>query len=73
MWDGHAKAKVLKMEGKIGCIAEGSFADLLLLSANPLEDVTILNKPGEFVKGIIKDGRVVASRLDGLRVEISLI
>jgi imidazolonepropionase-like amidohydrolase len=61
------------MEGKIGCIKEGAFADLLLLSANPLEDVTILNKPKEFVKGIVKDGRVVSSRVEGLRVEISLL
>jgi imidazolonepropionase-like amidohydrolase len=61
------------MEGKIGCITEGAFADMLFLSANPLEDVTILNKPKEFVKGIIKDGRVVSSSIDGLRVEVSLL
>jgi len=70
---GSHVAKVLKMEGKIGCVAEGAFADLLLLSANPLEDVTIFNKPAKYVKGIIKDGRVVTSRLDGLKVEVSLM
>ncbi|WVQ85098.1 hypothetical protein IAT38_007262 [Cryptococcus sp. DSM 104549] len=66
-------AKVLGMQGKIGVIKEGAFADLLLLSANPLEDVTILNNPPKFVKGIIKDGRVVRSALDGLRVEVPLV
>ncbi len=70
---GSHVAKVLKMEGKIGCVTEGAFADLLLLSANPLEDVTIFNKPAKYVKGIIKDGRVVTSRLDGLKVEVSLM
>lgn len=46
---------------------------MLLLSANPLEDVTIRNKPAEFVKGFIKDGRVVTSRINGLKVEVPLM
>jgi imidazolonepropionase-like amidohydrolase len=29
-------AKMLRMEGKIGVIAPGAFADLLVLDANPL-------------------------------------
>lgn len=66
-------AKVLKMEGKIGCLKEGAFADLLLLSGNPLEDVTILNKPHQYTQGIVKDGRVVHSNIQGLKVEISLV
>ncbi|WVQ62023.1 uncharacterized protein L199_000156 [Kwoniella botswanensis] len=66
-------AKVLNMQGKIGIIGEGAFADLLLLSANPLEDVGIFNEPHKYVKGIIKDGRVVRSELKSLRVEVSLM
>lgn len=65
-------AKVLKMEGKLGCLKPEAFADFLLLSANPLEDVTILNKPNKYLKGIVKDGRCVHSHVDGLRVEVSL-
>ncbi len=61
------------MAGKIGCITKGAFADVLLLSANPLEDVTILNKPHKYTKGIIKDGRVVVSRMEGLKVEVPLV
>ena len=60
------------MEGKVGSLVKGAFADILLLSANPLEDVTILNKPNQYVKAIIKDGRVVTSRMHGLKVEIDL-
>ena len=60
------------MKGKLGCIKQGAFADLLLLNANPLEDVTILNKPKEHLRAVIKDGRCVQSRVDGLRVEIPL-
>jgi imidazolonepropionase-like amidohydrolase len=66
-------AKILGMEGQIGVIEKGAFADMLLLSGNPLEDVTIINKPKEFVKGIIKDGRVVKSAISELKVEIPLL
>jgi imidazolonepropionase-like amidohydrolase len=61
------------MSGKIGCITPGAFADLLFLSSNPLEDVTILNQPDKYLKGIVKDGRCVHSKVDGLRVEIPLV
>lgn len=65
-------AKVLGMEGKLGCIKVGAFADLLLLESNPLDDVRILNRPKEYLKAVIKDGRCVHSLVDGLRVEIPL-
>nr|XP_018267175.1 uncharacterized protein I303_01159 [Kwoniella dejecticola CBS 10117]OBR89333.1 hypothetical protein I303_01159 [Kwoniella dejecticola CBS 10117] len=66
-------AKILGMQGKLGVIQEGAFADLLLLSANPLEDVGIFNEPHKFVKGIVKDGRVVRSEIRDLRVEVPLV
>lgn len=66
-------AKILGMEGKIGCLKEGAFADLLLLSSNPLEDVTILNQPRKYLQAIVKDGRVVHSMLSSLKVEIPLV
>ena len=61
------------MVGKIGCIKEGAFADILLLSSNPLDDVAILGKPNEHLKAVIKDGRCVKSAVKGLAVEVSLI
>ena len=61
------------MEGKVGCLKEGAFADFLLLSSNPLEDVTILSKPKKYLQGIVKDGRCVHSHVKGLRVEVSLV
>lgn len=66
-------AKVLKMEGKVGTIQPDAFADLLLLSANPLEDVGILNRPREYLQAIIKDGRCVKSNVAGLMVEVPLV
>jgi imidazolonepropionase-like amidohydrolase len=38
-------AQMLRMEGKIGTVSPGAFADLLILDANPLEDITVLDRP----------------------------
>jgi imidazolonepropionase-like amidohydrolase len=54
-------AKLLRKEGELGVIAENAFADLLILEANPLDDISILENPDKFL-GIIKEGRVVSSR-----------
>ena len=65
-------AKVVNMVGKIGCIKPGAFADILLLGANPLDDIGIMNKPHQYLKAVIKDGRCVKSTVKGLGVEVSL-
>ena len=65
-------AKVLGLEGKVGCIQPGAYADFLLLSSNPLEDVTILNRPNECLRAVVKDGRCVRSTVSSLRVEVQL-
>jgi imidazolonepropionase-like amidohydrolase len=65
-------AKVVDMVGKLGCIKPGAFADFLLLGANPLEDIGIMNKPHHYLKAVVKDGRCVKSNVTGLSVEISL-
>jgi imidazolonepropionase-like amidohydrolase len=65
-------AKVIDMVGKLGCVKSGAFADLLLLGSNPLEDIGIMNKPHQYLKAVVKDGRCVKSSVKGLSVEISL-
>jgi imidazolonepropionase-like amidohydrolase len=60
------------MEGKLGIIKPGAYADLLLLAANPLEDIGIMNKPNEYLKAVVKDGRCVRSDVGGLEVEVYL-
>lgn len=61
------------MEGKLGCIKEGAFADILLLAKNPLDDIGIMNKPHENLMAVVKDGRCVVSKVKGLRVEVNLV
>ncbi|KAL5002220.1 hypothetical protein BDV10DRAFT_132071 [Aspergillus recurvatus] len=62
-------AKYLGMEGKLGCVRTGGIADLLILKANPLEDITALDRIEQSLVGLLKDGRVVMHKLDGLFVD----
>lgn len=59
-------AKMLRMTGLLGCIAPGSFADILILDANPLENIRVLDRPEIHLLAVVKEGRVVCSRVDGL-------
>jgi len=63
-------AKRLGQERKLGRIAEGYVADLLVLDANPLEDVSILDQGERYLKVVIKEGRVMMSRLEVLPAEM---
>lgn len=62
-------AKLLCMEGKQGAICNGAIADLLILDENLLEDITVLDRMSSKLLGIIKDGRVVASKIAELKVD----
>lgn len=55
-------ARMFGRENSLGQIKEDFEADLLILTANPLEDVTILDKPEVYVKAVMKEGRVYKSR-----------
>ena len=57
------------MAGKIGIIAPGAFGDLLILNANPLDDIRVLDRPEDHLLAVIKGGRVVSSRLEGLAAD----
>lgn len=56
-------------DAKLGRIAVGCYADLLVLDADPLDDVTVLDYPEKHLFAVIQGGRVVSSRVDGLPVE----
>jgi len=47
-------AVMLDMEGKIGVVAPGAFADIVAVSADPLSDIKAL----EHVHFVMKDGKV---------------
>ncbi|WWD18259.1 hypothetical protein CI109_102709 [Kwoniella shandongensis] len=60
-------AKMLKQEGKLGVVAPGAIADLIFLDENPLDDITVLDRPEDHLKAVVKDGRVITSKISGLK------
>ena len=67
--DHNTKFPIGKMlrNDKIGSIKEGGYADLIVLDANPLDDVTILDWPEHHRLAVIKEGRVITSKISGLQ------
>ncbi|WP_428687530.1 amidohydrolase family protein [Roseibium sp.] len=51
-------------EGPLGVIAEGAYADILLVNGNPLEDLTLLNRPEESLALIMKDGVIYKNMVE---------
>jgi imidazolonepropionase-like amidohydrolase len=51
-------ARLLRMEGKIGAITPGAFADLLVVDGNPLEDINVLAEPRVHLKIVMKAGQI---------------
>ncbi|KAI1084283.1 amidohydrolase [Whalleya microplaca] len=63
-------ASMLRQENFLGQVREGFAADLLILNANPLEDVAILDEPEKHVLAVIKNGRVYESRWSKLPEDV---
>ena len=51
-------AKVVGLDGKVGALAEGMLADVVVWDADPLADIAVLSRP-QHVKTVIKDGQVI--------------
>ena len=51
-------AKVLRMEGQIGTIAPGAFADLIVMDGNPLDDLGLLAEQGAHMPLILQNGAI---------------
>lgn len=56
-------AEVVRMEGKIGVIAPGAYADMIAVNGNPLQDISVLTGQGENIPGIMKEGAWVKNEL----------
>ena len=50
-------AEMLDMEGQIGVIAPGAYADVIALNGDPLRDIKVL----ENVQFVMKDGNIFKS------------
>lgn len=56
-------AKVLRMEGKVGCIQPGAFADLISVKGDPLKNLSLLTEQGRYMPLIVKSGQIVKNEL----------
>ena len=52
-------AELMMMEGKLGCVAPGAFADLLVVDGDPLKDIGLLAADGKKIAVIVRGGEVV--------------
>ena len=56
-------AEVLRMEGRLGVVAAGAIADLLVVDGDPLRDLGVLEGQGRHLTAIMKAGRFVKNLL----------
>jgi imidazolonepropionase-like amidohydrolase len=56
-------AQVVRMEGKIGCLKPGAFADLIVVDGNPLKNLKLFQEQGRHLSVIMKGGRFHQNRL----------
>jgi imidazolonepropionase-like amidohydrolase len=45
--------------GRLGVVAEGAIADLILVDGNPVADISLITRPEENFRAIIKGGKLV--------------
>lgn len=59
----HA-AKLLRMEGRIGTLAPGAYADLIVVDGDPLDDISLLTHQGAHMPIIMQGGRFAKNELN---------
>lgn len=55
----HVAAKLLRLEGLVGTLAPGAYADLIVVDGDPLADLSLLTRQGRHMPLIMKDGAFV--------------
>jgi imidazolonepropionase-like amidohydrolase len=56
-------AEIVQQPGRLGVLAPGAFADLLLVDGNPLEDLAVLTGQGERLPLIMRGGTIYKNEL----------
>jgi len=57
-------AQILRLEGKVGTLMAGAWADLLLVDGDPLADLALLQDQGRHLSIIMQAGRFHKRRLN---------
>jgi imidazolonepropionase-like amidohydrolase len=56
-------AEIVNMKGRLGVVAAGAYADLLVVDGDPLKDIRVLTRQGERIAGVMKNGAWVREKL----------
>lgn len=54
---------------RVGVIEPGALADLIIVDGDPVQDLSILGRPNDALKAVIRDGVLVIDRLGDGRTE----
>jgi imidazolonepropionase-like amidohydrolase len=52
-------AEMMMLEGKLGCVKPGAFADLIVVDGDPLKDIALMGQDGRRLTAIVRAGEVV--------------
>jgi imidazolonepropionase-like amidohydrolase len=56
-------AELMMQQGRLGCIAPGAHADLLVVDGDPLKDISLLAANGKNLRMIVRGGELVKDEL----------
>ena len=56
-------AELMMMQGQLGCVAPGAFADLIVVNGDPLADISLLAADGRELSVIMRGGQFVKNLL----------
>lgn len=56
-------AELVRMPGKVGTVAPGAYADLIVLEKDPLKDISVLAHQGRYMSAIMKNGEFIKNEL----------
>jgi imidazolonepropionase-like amidohydrolase len=56
-------AEMMQQQGRLGCIAPGAHADLLVVDGDPLRDISLLAADGKKLRAIVRGGEVIKNEL----------
>ena len=57
-------AKVIRQEGKLGCVKPGAFADLIVVDGNPLKKLELFQDQGRHIPLIMQSGKLYKNLLN---------
>jgi len=59
----HAGELLVDGPARVGVVAAGALADLIVVDGDPLADLTVLAQPATYLKAVLRDGVLVLDRL----------